>query len=135
MFLFPVPVGKVVVSAASCIACELEGVHGVNTRHLVKHLLCGNRPIVRVHVVIPVGVNCHFVTPIVARGVVAVVRSQHVDACFEHLVDEGRLFFGHLSVAIADFVDVSPVKVRRNFLDARICINGNVDGQCGGDSK
>ena len=75
VFLIPVPVGEIVFGAACCIARELEGVHGVDTRHVVENLLRGNRPIVRVDVVEPVRVNRHFVAPVVAGGVVAVVRA------------------------------------------------------------
>ena len=75
VLLFPVPVGEIVFGAAGCIARELEGVHRVDPRHVVENLLRGNRPIVRVDVVEPVRVNRHFVAPVVARGVVAVVRA------------------------------------------------------------
>lgn len=75
MFLIPVPVGEIVFGAACRVTCELESVHRVDSRHVVENLLRGNRPIVRVDVVEPVGVNRHFATPVVARGVVAVVRA------------------------------------------------------------
>ena len=51
-----------------------------------------------------------------------------MNARIEHLVDECGFVCGDFGVAVADFVDVSPVKVRRNLLDAFLRVNGDVDG-------
>ena len=135
MFLFPVPVGEIVFGAACRVARELEGVHRVDSWHLVEHLFRGDVPVVRVHVVEPVRVNRHFAAPVVTRGVVAVVRAHHVDARVEHLGDKRFFVRVACGVRIADFVDVSPVNVWRNLLDARICIDGYIDGECGRDCE
>ena len=128
MFLFPVPVAKVVIGGTSGPSGELESVHSVDSGHLAEDFLSGVGPVVRIDVVVPVGVNGHFVAPVVSCGVVAVVRTQKVDSRFEHLVDErffGRIGFGG---AVAYFVDVSTVQIRRNFHDAFLRIDGDVDG-------
>ena len=133
MFLFPVPVAKVVFGGTCGPSGELESVHGVDSGHLTEDFLSGVCPVVRIDVVVPVGVNGHFVAPVVSRGVVAVVCTQKVNARFEHLVDErffGRIGFGG---AVAYFVNVSPVQIRRNFHDAFLRIDGDVNGgvSCG----
>lgn len=133
MFLFPVPVGKIILGAACRVTCELESVHRVDTRHLVEHLFRGDIPVVRIHVVEPVRVNRHFVAPVVTRRIVAVVRAHHVDARVKHLGDKSLFVCVACGVRIADFVDVSPVNVWRNLLDAFLCVDGDVDsgeGQC-----
>ena len=132
MFLFPVPVREVVVGAACRVARELESVHGVNARHLVEHFFRGDVPVVVINVVEPVGMNGELFAPVVASGIVAVVRTHHVDARVEHLRDK-RLFGGvAFDLSVTHFVNVSPVQVRRNFLNARVCIDRDVDGESGG---
>ena len=60
-----------------------------------------------------------------------------MNARIEHLVDECGFVCGDFGVAVADFVDVSPVKVRRNLLDAFLRVDGDVDGggRCGRETR
>ena len=47
-----------------------------------------------------------------------------------------RIFGGiAFDLGVTHLVDVSPVQVRRNFLDARVSIDRDVDGECGGGCK